>query len=194
MTKDDAMSQEQPPVLQRVAAGDEDAEKECLDRFGGLVWTLARRALSSPEDAEDATQEIFTEIWLSADRYDPSKGTETVFVATIARRRLIDRIRKKGREPWMDSLEEPGLQLAGSVGHPADVCAEASLAAEALATLKPAQQQVLELGLLKGLSHSEIARATGMPLGTVKTQMRRGLIRIRELMEVGPPSSEGAEA
>lgn len=86
------------------------------------------------------------------------------------------------------------MQLAGTVGHPADVCAEASLAAAATASLKPARQQVLELGLLKGLRHSEIARQTGMPPGTVKTRMRRGLIRIRELMEVGRASSEGAEA
>jgi RNA polymerase sigma factor (sigma-70 family) len=181
------------PVLPRVAAGDPAAVKECLDRFSGLVWTLARRALSSPQDAEDAVQEIFLEIWQSADRYDANRGSETVFVATITRRRLIDRLRKQGRQPYTESVDEPGLNLSGEVGHSQEVSTEASLAARALKTLKPAQQKVLELGLLRGLSHSEIAEHTGMPLGTVKTQMRRGLMKVREMMEV-EPLSKGSEA
>jgi RNA polymerase sigma-70 factor (ECF subfamily) len=115
-----------------------------------------------------------------------------VFVATIARRRLIDRLRKQGRQPFTESADNEALHLEGNIAQSADVCAEASIAARAVARLKPAQQRVLELGLLRGFSHSEIAERTGMPLGTVKTQMRRGLIRVRELMEVdkgqGPDS------
>lgn len=180
------MSDEESVVLERVAAGEPAAVKECMDRFGGLVWTLARRALPTAQDAEDATQEIFTEIWLSADRYDQNRGSETVFVATIARRRLIDRLRKQGRQPFTESVDNEALHLEGNIGQKAEVSAEAALAARAVARLRPAQQRVLELGLLRGFSHSEIAERTGMPLGTVKTQMRRGLIRVRELMSVGP--------
>lgn len=187
------MDQAENPVLPRVAAGEPAAVKECLDRFSGLVWTLARRSLSSPQDAEDAVQEIFLEIWQSAHRYDANRGSETVFVATITRRRLIDRLRKQGRQPYTESVDEPGLHLSGDVGHDQEVSTEAELAARALKMLKPAQQKVLELGLLKGLSHSEIAEHTGMPLGTVKTQMRRGLMKIREMMEV-EPLSEGSKA
>jgi RNA polymerase sigma factor (sigma-70 family) len=183
------MEQAEAPVLERVATGDPSAVKDCLDRFSGLVWSLARRTLSSTQDAEDAVQEIFVEIWQNAGRYNASLGSETVFVATIARRRLIDRLRKQGRQPYTESAEDPGLNLSGEVGHSQEVSTEATLAARAIETLKPAQQKVLELGLLRGLSHSEIAEETGMPLGTVKTQMRRGLIRIRELMDVEPPSS-----
>ena len=109
------MSDEENVVLERVAAGDPVAVKECMDRFGGLVWTLARRALPTAQDAEDATQEIFTEIWLSADRYDQNRGSETVFVATIARRRLIDRLRKQGiqveEEPKLNVYDEDGTEL-----------------------------------------------------------------------------------
>jgi len=184
MQKSGRMEQAETSVLERVAAGDQAAVKECLDRFSGLVWTLARRTLSSPQDAEDAVQEIFVEIWQNAGRFDSSLGSETVFVATIARRRLIDRLRKQGRQPYTESVDEPGLNLSGNVGHSQEVSTEATIAARALQTLKPAQQKVLELGLLRGLSHSEIAEHTGMPLGTVKTQMRRGLIKIRELMDV----------
>jgi RNA polymerase sigma-70 factor (ECF subfamily) len=162
-----------------------------MDRFGGLVWSLARRSCFNPADAEDATQEIFLDLWKSADRYDPSKGSETLFVAMIARRRLIDRIRKQGREPRMENVEDLGYELASADESDAETYAEATLAAKAVEMLKPAQKKVLELGLLKGLSHSEIADATGMPLGTVKTQMRRGLIRVRELMKVGEPAGSG---
>jgi RNA polymerase sigma-70 factor (ECF subfamily) len=174
-----------------VASGDNAAVREVMDRFGGLVWSLARRSCFNPADAEDATQEIFLDLWKSADRYDPSKGSETLFVAMIARRRLIDRIRKQGREPRMEDVEDLGYELASADESDAETYAEATLAAKAVEMLKPAQKKVLELGLLKGLSHSEIADATGMPLGTVKTQMRRGLIRVRELMKVGEPAGSG---
>jgi RNA polymerase sigma-70 factor (ECF subfamily) len=172
-------------LLKRVADGDSGAVKEVMDQFGGLVWSLARRSCFNPADAEDATQEIFLDIWKSAGRYDESKGSETLFVAMIARRRLIDRIRRQGREPQMEDVDAPGFEIAGSVSLDGETVSEAALAAQAVATLKPAQQRVLELGLLQGLSHSEIADVTGMPLGTVKTQMRRGLIKVRELMQVG---------
>jgi RNA polymerase sigma-70 factor, ECF subfamily len=171
-------------VLKRVANGDSSAIKEVMDQFGGLVWSLARRSCYNPADAEDATQEIFLDLWKSASRYDESKGSETLFVAMIARRRLIDRIRRRGREPHTEDIDEPGFELSAGNEADAETMTEAALAARAVATLKPAQQEVLKLGLLQGLSHSEIAEVTGMPLGTVKTQMRRGLIRVRELMQV----------
>lgn len=178
-------------LFQRVAAGDGAAVKEVMDRFGGLVWSLARRSCFNQADAEDATQEIFLDLWKSADRYDPAKGSETLFVAMIARRRLIDRVRKQGREPRMEDVEEVGFDLASADETEAETFAEASLAARAVEMLKPAQKKVLEMGLLQGLSHSEIAEATGMPLGTVKTQMRRGLIRVRELMKLDTPAGSG---
>ena len=181
-------------LLKRVADGDSGAVKEVMDQFGGLVWSLARRSCFNPADAEDATQEIFLDIWKSAGRYDESKGSETLFVAMIARRRLIDRIRRQGREPQMEDVDAPGFELAGSTSLDGETVSEAALAAQAVATLKPAQQRVLELGLLQGLSHSEIADVTGMPLGTVKTQMRRGLIKVRELMQVGELGEPGEAA
>lgn len=178
-------------LLKRVADGDSGAVKEVMDQFGGLVWSLARKSCYNPADAEDATQEIFLDIWKSAARYDPEKGSETLFVATIARRRLIDRIRRQGRQPQMEDIDAPGFELAASTAAESETFSEAALARKAVAELKPAQQRVLELGLLQGLSHSEIADVTGMPLGTVKTQMRRGLIRVRELMQVDDLADSG---
>lgn len=71
-------------ILQRISAGDQDAVAACLDEYGGLVWRLALRYLNSKADAEDATQEIFISIWASAHRFDPAKGSEAAFVATVA--------------------------------------------------------------------------------------------------------------
>lgn len=171
------------PVLKRIARGEQHAVSDCIDEFGNLVWALARRLSRTRADAEDAVQEIFIDLWRSAGRYDPAQGSEKVFITTIARRRLIDRLRRSAQEPARestDSLDTVGWAEPGTHG---EICVEAERAARAVARLRPEQQTVLELGILQGLSHSEIAAKTGMALGTVKTNMRRGLIEVRELME-----------
>ena len=91
-------------LLARVARGDEDAVSACMDRFGGLVWSLARRYLRNDAEAADAVQEIFIELWQNAKRYDPERGSEETFVAVLTRRRLIDRLRKLKRQPRAASL------------------------------------------------------------------------------------------
>src|SRR5512145_3131135 len=92
-------------ILERVARGDSKAVRECIDEFGGLVWAIARRMARTRADAEDAVQEIFVDVWKSAGRYDPSQGSEKVFVTTIARRRLIDRLRRTRFSHLHDSEE-----------------------------------------------------------------------------------------
>ncbi len=181
-------------VLARIARGDPHSVRACMDEFGGLVWTIARRLTRTRADAEDAVQEIFTDVWRSAGRFDPVRGSEKVFISTIARRRLIDRLRRAKHVPMMESedvLERIGWADSGDRG---EICAEAVNAAQAVAQLKPDQQKVIELGVLNGMSHQEIADALQMPLGTVKTQMRRGLIQVRSLMglESRPPADEVA--
>lgn len=171
-------------VLKRIARGEERAVAECMDEFGNLVWALARRLSRTRADAEDAVQEIFTDLWRSAGRFDPQQGSEKVFITTIARRRLIDRMRRSAHQPGGESVDRLDVIGWAEPGTRAEVCVEAERAARAVAKLRPDQQKVLELGILAGLSHSEIAAATGMPLGTVKTNMRRGLLQVRELMDV----------
>jgi RNA polymerase sigma-70 factor, ECF subfamily len=173
-----------PTVLQRMASGDPAAVRECMDRYGGLVWSLARRLTRTASDAEDATQEIFLDIWRSAARFDASRGSDKVFVATIARRRLIDRMRKKSGEPPTEPAEALESIAWSDPGSLPDVAIDAAHAARALGELRPEQRQVLELGLLHGFSQSEIASRLRMPLGTVKSLMRRGLLRVRELMNI----------
>lgn len=157
---------------------------ECLARYGGLVWSLARRFTSNNADAEDAVQEIFVEVWRKAGRYDQNVASEAAFIAMIARRRLIDRLRRQGSRPETENLpnELPSRDSSGS-DH-VEICDEAARAKEYLATLKPDERSLLELSVFRGLSHAQIADATGLPLGTVKTRVRRGLTRLRAMLQV----------
>lgn len=177
-------------ILKRVAAGDSAAVQECLKTYGGLVWSLARRMLRNSDDAEDAVQEIFVDVWRNADRFDAAKASETTFIAMIARRRLIDKIRYSKRRISPDSLDDVLLEPFTRADKTLETCIEAEQAAEAMRSLRPEQQQVLRLSIVQGMSHQEIAEATGMPLGTVKTHARRGLLQVRELMAVGRSKRE----
>ncbi len=172
-------------LLQSVATGDEQAFAALRDRYSGLVWSLARRFCYEPADAEDAVQEIFVDLWRSAARFDPAVAGEATFVAMIARRRLIDRRRRASRTPAMAGSSSAEATEAAPTGPTIEVRERATAAAEALRTLRPEQQRVLQLSIYQGLSHEKIAEATGLPLGTVKTHMRRGLIRLRELLAAG---------
>jgi RNA polymerase sigma factor (sigma-70 family) len=171
-------------VFKRIARGEQIAVRQCIDEFGALVWALARRLSRSQSDAEDAVQEIFTDLWRSAPRFDAAQGSEKVFVTMIARRRLIDRLRRITHEPQSASTDELEVLEWAVPGNHAENSIEAQRACRAVEQLRPEQQQVLEMGLLRGMSHSEIADALKIPLGTVKTQMRRGLIQVRELMGI----------
>lgn len=173
------------PLLHRVASGDSAAVRECIDRYGGLVWSLARRASVGSGDAEDAVQEIFLDLWRSAARFDPAVSSETTFVAMIARRRLVDRRRRSKRAPQTESLADAPTPVEAGAASRVEDCAEASIAAEALAQLRPEQRLVLVLSTCHGLTHEEVAKAVHMPLGTVKAHARRGLLRVREILSGG---------
>lgn len=169
-------------ILNRIAEGDKNAVQECLKTFGGLVWSLARRMCSNKEDAEDAVQEIFIDIWKNAQRFDAAQASETTFVAMIARRRLIDRLRKTNRQPNIDSFEDILVEPSENTDKQIQISVEAKEAAEAMKNLRPEQRQILHLSIIQGFSHQEIADALDMPLGTVKTHARRGLIQVREIL------------
>ena len=172
-------------ILQRIATGDTAAVQDCLDKYGGLVWSIARKMLRNTDEAEDAVQEIFVDIWKNAERFDDSKSSETTFIAMIARRRLIDKIRYATRRISADSLDDVLLEPFTRADKEMQVSIEAKQAAEAMRSLRPEQQQVLRLSIIQGMSHQEISDATGMPLGTVKTHARRGLLQVRENLGFG---------
>jgi len=174
------------PILPDVARGDGAAVGRCMARYGALVWSIARRLSPTAADAEDATQEVFLDLWRSAARFDPARGSEPTFVTMIARRRLIDRLRamRPRMENELPGLEEWTHQVPQESR--ADQAAEAAIARSVLETLPPEQQRVIDLSIVHGLSHSEISTRIGMPLGTVKTLVRRGLIKVRVALGVVP--------
>jgi RNA polymerase sigma-70 factor (ECF subfamily) len=169
------------PLLPRIAAGDERAVRDCMARYGALVWSLARRWSSESGDAEDAVQEIFIDLWRTAARYDVARTSEAGWVAMIARRRLIDRARKRERLPALESIPDD-FDVASETERDLDREWRAEQARAVLRELPPAQRRMLELSLVHGRTHDEIARDTDTPLGTVKSHIRRGLARARDLL------------
>jgi RNA polymerase sigma-70 factor (ECF subfamily) len=169
-------------LLERIARGERAAFAQCVEQYGDLVWSLSRRMAKNNADAEDGAQEIFVSIWKKAARFDAARGTEVAFIATLARRALIDRHRTQKRhsaEVVMNEMDGPWSAIDDARG---EISSDAVQAAAAMKKLKPEQQRVIALAVWEGLSQNEIAGVTGMPLGTVKSLMRRGLLSIREML------------
>ncbi len=169
------------PLLPRIAAGDERAVRDCVTRYGPLVWSLARRWSPEGLDAEDAVQEIFIDLWRTAARYDVSRTSEAGWVAMIARRRLIDRARRRERLPMLETIPDD-FDVASDSERDLDREWRAEQARAILRELPASQRRMLELSLVHGKTHDEIARETETPLGTVKSHIRRGLQRARDLL------------
>jgi RNA polymerase sigma-70 factor, ECF subfamily len=168
------------PLLPAVAAGDLSAMRACIGRYGALIWTMARRFSPTSEDAEDAVQEIFLDLWKDAAKFNPLLGSEKVFVTVCARRHLIDRLRSWQRLRNREVLADGSQPLIAPPVDRAERDAEVEEARTALALLPPSQQRVIAMALVLGLSQTEIASETGLPLGTVKTMIRRGIQSLRE--------------
>lgn len=169
-------------VLPRVAAGNAAAVDECLEKYGGLVWSLARKMCPRHEDAEDAVQEIFVHVWRNAAKFDPAVASEATYITMIARRRLIDRYRSRSREVDAAVFTEEAVADSAEHEKSVEISEEAARAREHMGQLRPEEKKVLELSISEGMSQSQVAKAMDLPLGTVKTHARRGLIRLRELL------------
>jgi RNA polymerase sigma-70 factor, ECF subfamily len=163
-------------LLPHVAAGDSAAMKHMIDRYGRLIWSMARRF--ERDTAEDAVQEVFIDLWKSAERYDPKVAKESTFVMMIARRRLIDRRRRRAVQPAIDYDNEM-LTLVDHNNAPPDVAAYANATARAIEQLSPGQRDVLLLSICYGMSHQDIADKLAIPLGTVKAHARRGMLAVK---------------
>lgn len=174
-------------ILPRVARREPGAMRACIAQFANLVWSIIRRYVQPDTEAEDVVQETFTELWQKADRFDGSRASSATFIGLIARRRGIDWLRRKGRRPATDPLPDDfDQQLA--TAEPARSGIDSERLHGALGQLPDEVRELFSLHFTAGLTHHEIADRTGLPLGTVKTRLRRGLITLREQLQPANPS------
>jgi RNA polymerase sigma-70 factor (ECF subfamily) len=176
----DSSSPDSPTLLQRVARGEADAVRDCLARYSPLVWTLAQKLLRERGALEDVVQEIFIELWRSAASFDPEKASEATFVAVVARRRIIDRLRSAARRPALSDVEQAELGRDDAGLAQVDLGDEARRAREALGRASAEERRAILLSVVQGCTHTEIAALTGLPLGTVKSHIRRGLEKVAQ--------------
>lgn len=175
-------------LLTAVATGDRAAFAELYDRAAPRVLGLIKRLLIDHSQSEEVAQEVFLEIWQTAVRYQPSKGAAVTWMLTMAHRRAVDRVRSsqssRDRDVRIGIRDfEPGFdQVSESV----EVSVEHERVSKALARLTELQRQAVKLAYYGGLSHSEIAAKLSIPIGTVKTRLRDGMIRLRDELGVVP--------
>ena len=159
--------------------GDEDALRLAYDEYGRLVYSFCARSLD-PERAKDVTQEVFLSAWRARERYNPEKGRLGAWLMGIARNRIIDNVRSEKRHSDRRA-DEHTVEL--STEAEVDAMSDKMLIADALRELPDRARTVITLAYLHDLTHPQIAERTNIPLGTVKSDIRRGLARIRRHLE-----------
>jgi len=173
-------------LIQQVAQQDREAFSQLYDRCSSLVFSLAMRMLRVRSDAEDLLQEVFVQVWRQAQNYNAERGSPEAWIINIARSRAIDKIRSIRRmEKSFVLTDDPARAESSENVETAAASSEAKLAMNsALANLPEAQRKVLEMAYFDGLTQTEIAARLKEPLGTVKTRMRSGIQRLREIMKM----------
>lgn len=173
--------------MQAIAAGDRDALGALYDRHASAVMGLCMRILANRNEAEETVADIFVELWDRSDRYDAARAAPLVYLLNLSRSRAIDRLRRRRRHANVlaeAAAREPRPALAaaeGAGGFGRTIDGERrAIVRKALDVLDPQERRVVELSFFQGLTHREIAAALGEPIGTVKTRIRRGVIRLRD--------------
>lgn len=185
-------------LMDAIAAGDRAAVALLFDRHGAVLLGICRRVLHNADDADDVLAEVFQEVWARAGRYDAGRGGPLTYLVTLARSRSIDHKRRLAARPPLRS--DVGADLAtrpdGAAGpaQHADAAEQYARVRAALGTLDADQRAALESAYFDGLTHTEVARRLGKPLGTVKTYIRQGLIRLRTLLRTDQEKPDATTA
>jgi len=170
-------------ALEGMARGDHGALAELYDRHGRLVYSLALRILRDQGDAEDVVQEVFSQAWRQASRYESTRGPVVAWLMTLARSRAIDRLLSRRARPETganDVEADRMLDLAPPIDEQLVLSDQAERIRAAVEQLSLLQRVAIELAFYEGLTHVEIAERLELPLGTVKTRIRQGLSKLRE--------------
>ena len=182
-------SDDNDSILARIAAGEDGSFELLIEKYGNLVWSIGKKFLYRQSDLEDAVQEVFIAIWKSADKYDANKAKEITFVSMIARRRFIDHLRKISKHKNLESIDDDN---SGHQLYKESILNESTdlqLIKNAIKSLDINDQELLNLSIYQGYSHSEISKLLNVPLGTVKTRIRRNLIKLKEVFETNETST-----
>jgi RNA polymerase sigma-70 factor, ECF subfamily len=180
-------------LLTKIAEGDyashtlrerTDALSQLYDRYSRMIYAIAWKSLNSVEDCEEVVLEVFAQVWRIADRFDPDKGSPEQWIFTLARSRILDRLRKIQRLNKVNTAIASEKEIAFptiSVDplEAVEIGERQQQVLTALAKIPPEQRQAIEMAYYQGLTHAEIAAATGLSLGTVKTRLRLGLNKLR---------------
>lgn len=171
-------------LLHRCSLGDESAFAALYDATSGRVHGLVRRVVRDPDQAQEVTQETYLQIWRTSTRFDPNRGAALSWILTLAHRRAVDRVRSAEAAHQRDlsyarRTEERPVDSTAEHVH-ADL--ERARVRAALASLTEIQRKAVELAYFGGYTHTEVARLLDLPLGTAKTRIRDGLIRMRDAM------------
>lgn len=174
-------------LLRRSARGDEAAFAELYDATSSRVYGLVRRVLRDPHQAEEVAQEVFLEVWRTSARYDEQRGSAQAWILTIAHRRAVDRVRAAESASRRDETYERRNREVehDTTAEAAHASLEARRVRAALAALTPVQSEAVSLAYLGGYTHTEVATLLDLPLGTAKTRIRDGLIRLRDNLGLG---------
>jgi RNA polymerase sigma-70 factor, ECF subfamily len=173
-------------LLAAVARGDQRAFAQLYDRHAGLVYGVVKRVLRDPSQSEEVAQEVLVEVWRTATRFDPARGSAQTWMLTMAHRRAIDRVRSE--QASRDRNDRIGQRDQSrpfdEVAEAVEVRFEHEQVREALSALTDLQREAVELAYYNGYTYREVAELLDTPLGTIKTRMRDGLIRLRDAMGV----------
>jgi RNA polymerase sigma-70 factor (ECF subfamily) len=183
-TDDGPTSLEQ--VVSQVARGDEEAFEDLFRRVSGPVLGLVRRVLRDPAQSEEVTQEVLVEVWRTATRFDPARGSATSWIMTMAHARAVDRVRSaqsaRAREEKVGRRET--VREYDEVAEEVEVRLEQQAVRRCLSGLTDLQRESVQLAYYGGYTYREVAELVDAPLGTVKTRLRDGLIRLRDCLGV----------
>lgn len=170
-------------LLRSIAGGDEEALSALYDRYRLILFGLILRILHSQAEAEDVLQEVFLQAWRRASDFDEARGRPFTWLVTMARSRAIDRLRALGsRERTAQESTRDVTEQFSDAADDAVKSEQGEIVRRALGELPEEQRQTLLLAYFEGLTQSEISERTNTPLGTVKTRMRSGMIRLRETL------------